>query len=137
MFSRILTVHNRRDNCFYWIGLSIIQGAYKLQKVDLSKPYDFKQLAHFRITISRDRYQLLIKFCLFDDIEIRNQKKKNKNKNKNKKKKFVTIQKLWDMFVTRSMDLYNIGEYGAVDGMLLKFYGRCGFHQYMPSKPGC
>ena len=40
------------------------------------------------------------------------------------------------MFVKRSMDLYNIGECGTVDEILLKFRGRCGFHQYMLNKPG-
>ena len=40
------------------------------------------------------------------------------------------------MFVKQSMDLHNIGKCGTVDEMLLKFCGKCGFRQYLPSKPG-
>ena len=45
---------SRGDNCFY--GLSIIQGAYKVQKADISELYGCKQVLHFGATISRDRY---------------------------------------------------------------------------------
>ena len=39
------------DEIIAFIGLSIIQGTYKLQKVDLSELYDCKQVLHFQATI--------------------------------------------------------------------------------------
>ena len=54
------------------------QGVYKLQNEDLSKLLDCKQAPHFQATISRESYQLLRKFCRFDDTETRNEIKNNK-----------------------------------------------------------
>ena len=68
-----------------------------------------------------------MKLCHFDNTETRTQRKNDK---------FSPILELWDMYVKRSMDLYNIGECGTVDEMLLKFRGKCGFCQYVPSKLG-
>ena len=68
-----------------------------------------------------------MKLCHFDNTETRTRRKNNK---------FSPIMELWDMYVKRSMDLYSIGECGTVDEMLLRFRGKCGFCQYVPSKLG-
>ena len=68
---RLLTI----NEIIVFTGLSIIQWAYKTHKADLSELYDSKQVPHFRATISRDRYQLFIKFCHFDEIKTQNARK--------------------------------------------------------------
>ena len=64
------------DKIIAFIGLSIIQWAFKLKKADLSELYDSEpQVPYFWATISRDGYQLLITFCHFGDIKTRNARK--------------------------------------------------------------
>ena len=93
-------------------------------KQALTDFYGSKALPHFRAAISRDRLLLIFKFCRFDDLSTRDQRRNDK---------FGHIREMWDKFAKR---LYDLGVNGTIDEMLLKFRGRCKFRQYMPSKPG-
>ena len=50
--------------------------------------------------------------------------------------RFGHIREVWDTFNKRCRELYGLGPQTTIDKMLQKFRGRCGFRQYMPSKPG-
>ena len=77
--------------------------------------------------MSRDRLLLLIKFCRFDDVNTRDDRKDDR---------FGYIRKVWDTFNNRCREVYGLGPHTFNDEMLQKFLGRCRFRQYMPSKPG-
>ena len=79
------------------------------------------QLQHFRAAISRDRLKSVLKFYTFDDSLTRERKKVQD--------KFWHIRELWDKLISGVRKLYNLGPYGAIDEMLLKFRGRCRFRQ--------
>ena len=109
------------------MGLSFISGAHKATKNPISDLYDSKFLSHFKAALSRDRLLLLIKFCRFDDVNTRDDRKDDR---------FGHIREAWDTFNNRCRELYGLGPHTTIDEMLQKFRGRCRFRQYMPSKPG-
>ena len=109
------------------MGLSFISGAHKATKNPISDLYDSKFLPHFKAALSHDRLLLLIKFCRFDDVNTRDDRKDDR---------FGYICKVWDTFNNRCREVYGLGPHTFIDEMLQKFLGRCRFRQYMPSKPG-
>ena len=50
--------------------------------------------------------------------------------------KFCHICEVCDKLISEVRKLYDLGPYGTINEMLLKFRGQCNFRQYMPSKPG-
>ena len=45
------------------------------------------------------------------------------------------IREIFTLFVNNCQKNYSLGEFTAIDEMLVGFRGRCGFRQYIPSKP--
>ena len=111
-----------------FIGLLLIQGAYKCTKHPLKELYKPMYLPHFRAVLSRDRFQLLYLCCRFDDLTTR--------KTRQKKDRLAPIRELWDRFFLLCTQLYNPTTCVTVDEQLVKFRGRCSFRQFMPNKPG-
>ena len=109
------------------MGLSFISGTHKATKNPISDLYNSKFLPYFKAALSRDRLLLLIKFCRFDDVHTRDDRKDDR---------FGHIRRVWDTFNNRCRELYGLESHTAIDEMLQKFRGRCRFRQYMPSKPG-
>ena len=116
-----------KEEVLAFMGLSFISGAHKATKNPISDLYDSKFLSHFKAALSRDRLLLLIKFCRFDDVNTRDDRKDDR---------FGHIREAWDTFNNRCRELYGLGPHTNVDEMLQRFRGRCRFRQYMPSKLG-
>ena len=64
-----------KEEVLAFMGLSFISGAHKATKNPISDLYDSKFLSHFKAALSRDRLLLLIKFCRFDDVNTKNDRK--------------------------------------------------------------
>ena len=109
------------------MGLSFISGAHKATKNPISDLYDSKFLPHFKAALSHDRLLLLIKFCRFDDVNTRDDRKDDR---------FGHIREVWDTFNNRCRELYGLGPHTFIDEMLQKFRVHCIFRQYMPSNSG-
>ena len=73
------------------------------------------QLPYFRAAISRDRLKLIFKFCRFDDSLTREQRKVQV--------KFCHIREVWDKLISEARKLHNLGPYGTIDEIQLKFRG--------------
>ena len=111
-----------------FIGLLLIQGAYKCAKLPLKELYKPTFLPHFRAVLSRDRFQLLYLCCRFDNLTTRKERQKND--------RMAPIRELWDRFFQLCTRLYNPTTCVTVDEQLVKFRGRCSFRQFLPNKPG-
>ena len=116
-----------KEEVLAFMGLSFISGAHKATKNPISDLYDSKFLPPFKAALSRDRLLLLIKFCQFDDVNARDDRKDDR---------FGHICKVWDTFNNCSKEFYGLGPHTTIDEMLQKFRGRCRFRQYMLSKTG-
>ena len=116
-----------KEEVLAFMRLSFISGAHKATKNPISDLYGSKFLPYFKAALSHDKLLLLIKFCRFDDVNTRDDRKDDR---------FGHIREVWDTFNNRSREFYGLGPHTTIDEMLQKFRGRCRFRQYMPSKPG-
>ena len=64
-----------KEEVLPFMGSSFISGAHKATKNPISDLYDSKFLPHFKAALSRDRLLLMIKFCRFDDVNSRDNRK--------------------------------------------------------------
>lgn len=80
-----------------------------------------------RATFSRDRFSSLLNHIRFDDKSTRTARKA--------KDKFAPVREVWELFQRNLSKYYHPDAFLTVDEQLVPFRGRCGFLQYMPSKP--
>ena len=80
-----------------------------------------------RSTMSRNRFRDLLRALRFDDKSTRGERKA--------KDKFAPIREIWTDFESALRKYYSPGPNITVDEQLMPFRGRCGFLQYLPSKP--
>lgn len=81
----------------------------------------------FRLTMNIQRFRFLLRNITFDDIETREQRRTTD--------KLALIRYFVEKFNENSKKYYTHSEYVTVDEKLEAFRGRCGFRQYIPSKP--
>lgn len=81
----------------------------------------------FCATMSRNRFQQLCRFLRFDD--------KSTRKEREKLAKDAAISDIANLLRVRFMQMYTPGECVTVDEQLVRFFGRCKFKVFMPSKP--
>lgn len=81
----------------------------------------------FRLTMSLNRFRFLLSSLRFDD--------KNTREVRRKIDKLAPIREYFDHFVENCKTGYSPSGYVTVDEKLEGFRGRCGFRQYIPSKP--
>ena len=67
-----------KEEFLAFMASSFISGAHKATKNTISDLYDSKFLPHFKAALSRDRLLLMIKFCRFDDVNTRGNRKDNR-----------------------------------------------------------
>lgn len=110
-------------------GLLYLAGANKSSKLDICDMWDKSMLAPqiFRIVMSINRFKLLLRALRFDNVNDREERRQQD--------KLAPIRELFEGFVERCMSSYSPGVNCTVDEMLFRFYGRCPFKQYIPSKP--
>ena len=77
--------------------------------------------------MSRNRFRDLLRALRFDD--------KSKRGERKAKDKFAPIREIWTDFEVALRKYYSPGPNITVDEQLMPFRGRCGFLQYLPSKP--
>ncbi|KAM3618245.1 uncharacterized protein V6R79_017929 [Siganus canaliculatus] len=113
-----------------YIGLLLLVGVFRsrgeltrsLWGEDTGRPI-------FRATMSEKRFNLLSRTIRFDDRLTR------PTRQVHKPDKLALIRDVWSKWVARLPIAFNPGEEICVDEQLVSFRGRCGFRQYMPSKP--
>lgn len=81
----------------------------------------------YRLTMSLQRFRILLRFIRFDDIATRDARRALD--------KLAPIRELFEKFVTNCKKNFNLSQQVTVDEKLEAFRGRCGFRQYMPLKP--
>ena len=64
-----------KEEFLAFMASSFISGTQKATKNPISDLYDSKFLPHFKAALSRDRLLLMIKFCRFDDVNTRGNRK--------------------------------------------------------------
>ena len=129
--------HGKKDNDDFdlhvdelesFIGLQIARG------VLVGKNTPEKQLwskewgqLFFRNTMSRDRYQEIMKHLGFDDVFSRRQRRETE--------KFCLISEVWSCFVENCKKCYVPNCNLTIDEQLFPCQARCPFLQYMVNKP--
>lgn len=114
---------------YAFLGLLYMAGVKKAQYLNTKELWDVDGTAPdcFRLTMSRERFHILIRALRFDDINDRNERKKIDN--------LAHIRQVFDQFVSKCKENYQVGEYCTIDEMLEGFRGRCKFRQYIANKP--
>lgn len=111
------------------IGLLYYGGVFKashLNAEDLFKT-DGSGIEIFRLTMSLKRFRFLLSSLRFDDKTTRNERKGID--------KLAPIRDYFELFITNCKNGFSPSAYMTVDEKLEAFRGRCGFRQYIPSKP--
>ncbi|XP_008178393.1 piggyBac transposable element-derived protein 4-like [Acyrthosiphon pisum] len=111
------------------IGLLYLAGVKKSAHINLDEFWhtDGTGIELFRLVMSLRRFRLLLRALRFDDSDTREDRKKLD--------KLAPIREMFDGFIDRSKNYYNLSSNVTIDEMLESFRGRCSFRQYMPNKP--
>lgn len=113
-----------------YIAISILLGLTKKRNVDISEiwnPSSCHYMDFCTLVMSRDRYKLISRFITFDDIE--------KRTNHTSHDKFYKMRIVFERFRSKIRTAFEPYSHLCVDEELYAFRGKCGFRQYLPSKP--
>ncbi|XP_044745207.1 piggyBac transposable element-derived protein 4-like [Coccinella septempunctata] len=77
--------------------------------------------------MSENRFRFLLRCVRFDNVETRNERRELD--------KLAPIRELFENFLVNFQANFIPSEFLTVDEQLLAFRGRCGFKQFIPSKP--
>lgn len=111
-----------------YIGILILAGVYRSRHEATRSMWDGEAgRSIFRATMPLYRYTQISANIRFDDRLTRPGRFRND--------KLAAFRILWEKWVARLPLLFNPGVDVCVDERLVAFKGRCGFRQYMPSKP--
>lgn len=111
------------------LGLLYLAGVRKANHLNTEDLWatDGTGIEAFRLTMNIKRFRFLLRYIRFDDLETRQER--------------VTVDKLapirtvMDKFNDNIKKGHSHSSYVTVDEKLESFRGRCGFRQYIPSKP--
>lgn len=81
----------------------------------------------FHLTMSLQRFRFLIRCLRFDSKATRATRRETD--------KLAPIRNIFDRFVANCQNGFHHSEFVTMDEMLAGFRGKCGFRQYIPSKP--
>lgn len=111
------------------IGLLYMAGVKKSAHLNIHELWadDATSPACFRAVMSSRRFYTLLEALRFDNFNNRNQRKTIDN--------LAPIREIYDEFVSKCLNNYQVGEYTTIDEMLPAFRGRCKFRQYISNKP--
>lgn len=111
------------------IGLMFLRGIYAGYREPLTEMWNPQTGREVFIeTMSRARFQTMLKLLRFDDRATREVRGRADN--------FAPIRELFDKFNDACRDNYTLSPNVTIDETLRKFRGRCKFRVYMPAKPG-
>lgn len=116
------------DEIRAFIGLCILAGAYRSNHESISTLWSEREgRPVFTATVSRNRFTDILKYMRFDDKASRAERQETD--------KLAQIRDIWTMFTDQLPKYYIPGYDLCVDEQLVAFRGKCGFRQYIPSKP--
>ncbi|XP_047120492.1 piggyBac transposable element-derived protein 4-like [Schistocerca piceifrons] len=121
------------DRCelLSFLGLLILYGVQKSRGKYIDEFWEFEYgTPPFRATMSRRRYQDILRSLRFDD-RITRLERKEKTGNKAE-----AVQEIFDLFAVQSQTSFIPSSNVTVDEHLCVYRGRCSFNVYIPSKPG-
>lgn len=138
LYIRNLADNYRRERCARptdvteikaLFGLLYLAGCLKSSRVNTDELWDRTGTGaeRFWATMSQQRFLFLLRCLRFDDLATRDERKQID--------KLAPIRDIFDAFLNNCKSAYTIGEYATIDEKLEAFRGRCGFKQYIPSKP--
>lgn len=111
-----------------FFGLMLLAGVYRSQNEALASLWDAESgRSIFRPVMSLKKFKILSRILRFDNKDTR--------EGRHETDKLAAIRDVWDLWVERLPLMYNTGPDVTVDECLIPFRGRCGFKQYIPSKP--
>ncbi|XP_038584333.1 piggyBac transposable element-derived protein 4-like isoform X2 [Micropterus salmoides] len=111
-----------------YFGLLILAGVYRSRNEDTRSLWDdHTGRAIFRATMSHRAFNTINSNLRFEDKKTRTARRKDD--------KLAAFRTIWEKWVQRLPRLFNPGRDVCVDEQLVAFRGRCGFRQYIPSKP--
>ncbi|XP_067004451.2 piggyBac transposable element-derived protein 4-like [Anabrus simplex] len=112
-----------------FIDLLYLAGAYRANRRRLEELWGTEGdgIEKFGLVMSIKRFEFLIRCIHFDDRTSHSQWKEYD--------RFCPIRELFDCFVHNCQKNYIPGENVTIDEMLPGFCGKCGFRQYIQSKP--
>lgn len=110
-------------------GLLYMAGVLKSSRLNLRELYSTQGtgVEIFRLVMSINRIQFLLRHLRFDNAETREERKKLD--------KLAPIRDVFDAFNENCKTAYTPFHYVTIDEKLEAFRGRCSFRQYIPSKP--
>ncbi|XP_047103577.1 piggyBac transposable element-derived protein 4-like [Schistocerca piceifrons] len=121
------------DRCEFlsFLGLLILCGVQKSRGKHIDEFWDSEYgTPLFRATMSRRRYQDILRSLRFDD-RIRRLESKERTGNKAE-----AVQEMFDLFTVQCQTSFIPSRNITVDEHLCVYRGRCSFKVYIPSKPG-
>ena len=111
-----------------FIGLCLYAGLHKSNHEAVSLLWSENEgRPIFTATMSRNRFTSILKFLRFDNRATRQERQADD--------KLAPFRDLWSLFQVQLPKFYIPGPDLCVDEQLVAFRGRCGFRQYIPSKP--
>lgn len=112
-----------------FIGLLYLAGVHRGNRQSLEDLWgsDGDGIEKFRLVMNIKRFKFIMRCMRFDDRTTRNERRKTD--------KLAAIRDIFTMLVKNSQKSYSLGENVTIDEKLEGFRGRCGFVQYIPSKP--
>jgi len=111
-----------------FIGLCILAGAFRSSHEPVSTLWSGREgRPVFTATMSRSRFTDMIKYIRFDA--------KGSRAERQHSEKLAAFRDMWTMFTEQLPKYYIPGNDLCVDKQLVAFRGRCGFRQYILSKP--
>jgi len=111
------------------VGLMVLRGVYGAYRESVKELWNSQtRRAVFTATMSRARFETLLRLLRFDDRATRTVRQNADN--------FAPIREVFDLFNDRCRDNFSLTANVTVDETLRKFRGRSKFRAYMPQKPG-
>ena len=111
-----------------FVGLCLYAGLHKSNHETVSLLWSENEgRPMFTATMSRNRFTSILKFLRFDNRATRQERRVDD--------KLAPFRDFWNLFQAQLPKFYIPGPDLCVDEQLVAFRGRCGFRQYIPSKP--
>ncbi|XP_044766245.1 piggyBac transposable element-derived protein 4-like [Coccinella septempunctata] len=113
-----------------FIGILFLIGTFRSSRKNLKKIWDNSRgsgIESCYLAMSENRFRFLLRCVRFDNVETRNERRELD--------KLAPIRELFENFLVNFQANFIPSEFLTVDEQLLAFRGRCGFKQFIPSKP--
>lgn len=113
-----------------FFGLLYLMGYFRGSKLNTEDLWnsDGTGIELFGVTMSRNRFHFLMRNLRFDDRGTLMVRKSVD--------KLASIREVFELFTEECRRNFSVSQFVSVGEILVRFNGKCGFRQYIPSKPG-